>query len=234
MPPTHLLIRFCFRVTLPCVLLLVFVVLLVHGQSSSGSDVGALLMPPTGCSAPCFLGIKLGQATLTSGLDQLRASRWIQSISPVSSEPNSPAPTGLYDVEFVPTVAPVRTAQVRFMTEADTGIIESILLMHTGIPLSDIVLAFGQPTPLLLDDRLHLGLVTYVAFYPQYQMYVQVVLPVCPSGGDPFWNEQHNVLIGVESAQQYAQQRSYYPADAPDAGGRWLQQIHDLKQTDCA
>lgn len=232
MPPTHLLTRLFFTVTIPCVLLLTLAITAIRGQMHHSSDLRILFMP-SACSAPCFLGIEPGQTTLTAGVDLLRTNSLVQSVSPVVSESSSPSPSGLYDVEFLQTQVPWHRARVQFLSGIETGIIESILLLKSDIQLSDIVLTFGQSPQFVLDDRFHLGLATYVAFYPQYKMYVQVVVTVCTPNEEIFWNQRQSIVIGIESSSRYAQQSNYYPADAHQSGGGWLQQLHDLTQRDC-
>ena len=60
-------------------------------------------------------------------------------------------------------------------------------------------------------------------------MYVQDVVAVCTSSEAGFWNQHQSLLIGIESSAKYTQQIGYYPADAYQLDGGWLQQIHDLK-----
>ena len=230
---TNPLIRFLFRFSTTCILLLAVILLLGHRQIDHASDLRTLLLPLS-CSAPCFLGITPGLTTLKEGLDHLRASPLVQSVSPVASETGSPIPSSQYDVEFVRTLVPVRAARVKFLAEAQTDMIEDILLMNTDIQLRDLELTFGQPTQFVLDDRFHLGFVTYVAYYPQYQMYVEVVLSVCTFSPETIWNGRQSLNIGIASAPNYSKQNSYYPADAHQTNGGWLQKLHELKQTDCA
>ncbi|MEP7291590.1 MAG: hypothetical protein ABI835_07385 [Chloroflexota bacterium] len=171
--------------------------------------------------------------TLDAGIEQLRVSPHIQSIAPVASELNSPAPAGLYEVEFVPTLISMRTARMQFLTEARSGVIENILLTNTSLQLSDIFLTLGQPASLILDNPSHLGLVTYVGFYPDYQMYVQVVLPICASDDDRFWNVRQNVSVGIASTANYVEQSGYYSTTPLSNGEGWLQQLHNMKRTNC-
>lgn len=226
---SHLVTRVLFRFALPVLALLTVAALCVQGQGVTPSAVSTLLLPPSGCAAPCFLGITPGQTTLTAGLEQLRSSPLIQSVSPVSGTPASPAPSGLYTVEFTLAAAPLQTAQMQLVTEARTGIIDRILLTNSGISLNDTTKALGLPATFALDNRLNTGLATYSAFYPQYQVFTQMTLPLC-SNLSAF---QQNVVVGIMSAPNYAEYRSLYPPVSDPNQVDWQQQFLDLESGYC-
>ena len=123
---------------------------------------------------------------------------------------------------------------MQLVTDAYRDTIDGILLMDSGIQLSDIVSMLGQPTFLVLDNRLHLGRVTYVGFYSQYQLYVQLILPVCSLEDVPFWNTSHDVLIGIVNERRYAQQLGFYPEEVQERDGAWRHHLYAMKQMDCA
>lgn len=207
--------------------------LLIHSQPTITSDLQTLFMPSSDCALPCFQGVSPGVTTVDEGLKRLRASALIASISPVSSVPSSPAPADVYDVQFSPTFATMRSAQMQITTQAHTGIIQSIYLSQTGLLLRDLLLTFGPPAQAVLDNPLHLGLATYAAFYPHDQLYVQVVLAVCPHGATTLENIRQDVLIGIGSASAYAAQATYYQTKPTANNEGWLQQLHDMRRTSC-
>ncbi len=230
----HLLTGIAFRLMLPSLTVFIAALWITHGQGGTETlPLGGLLLPPTGCAAPCLLGIRPGQTTLVSALDHLRANPLIQSIEPVASMPDSPAPSGLFAVQFVLT-APIRTAQMQFVTEPRTGVINRILFINSGLPLSDVTLTLGQPAALFLDNRFNTSVVTYAAFYPQNQMDVQVVLPLCTPEVARLPSIRQNVVISIDTISTYFEQRGLYPAATLVNDTGWLQQLHDLKQAECA
>jgi hypothetical protein len=219
-------LSFQLMVTLHTALLLSLAILLVRAQGSRDSSLHILLKPSSDCPAPCFLGITLGVTPLNVGLTKLRANPLIQSLSPVSP--------GVYHIEFAPVFTPLRAMQMQVLTESQSEVIEAIYVSNSGLQLSDISLSLGAPESLILDEGLDFGLVTYVGFYPQHQLYVKVILPVCLVDEKLFWQARYNVLIGIVSAQQYVEEHSSYPLEANRNGKGWLQQLHRIKRSSCS
>ena len=221
-----LLIRFCFRLLLVGVLHLTTCLLMIRSPHDDDSGLRALLIPPTDCPIPCFMGIQLGVTTLDAAIAALKANSLIQSVTNFSP--------GQYDLEFVKPFASMRSARMPLLFEAQHGIVERINLYDPGISLSDIVLALGKPAWIILDSTVYQSFVTYAAFYPQYQMYVEADLLVCSLEVSTFWNTGQATSIGIETAQKYARQVSYYPAGAYRTDEGWLQQLRDMKRAHCA
>jgi hypothetical protein len=225
--------RLVFSFALAGSLLLTGLILLTYRQTSGNANLGTLLRPSTDCVLPCFLDITPGVTTIKDGLELLRANHRVRSISPtLSSSFSSPAPSGLYNIEF--DQPSILRARMLLVTKAYQDTVDGILLMDTGIQLSDIVLMLGQPTQVVLEDRLHLGRAVYVGFYSQYQVYVQIILPICSLEASAFWSAQHDILIGIESERRYAQQLGFYSEEVQQRDGAWQQHLHAMKQIDCA
>ena len=121
---------------------------------------------------------------------------------------------------------------MQFLTNPRGDVVEGIYLLDAGIRLSDILMTFGQPTSLILDDRFHTGIVTYIGYYSAYQIYIQMLLPVCSSETGANWEMQQNVVIGVETTQRHDQSIDP-PARVNDEGDGWLQRLRHLKRATC-
>lgn len=61
-------------------------VLVIHAQPYDDAAVRALLMP-SGCPAPCFLGIRPGLTTLADALRILQAHPWVGMVYPIHEPP---------------------------------------------------------------------------------------------------------------------------------------------------
>ena len=215
-----------FKGAFPCIFLLTAMILLAHGQSDPTSDLREFLLPSPNCAAPCFMGIRLGVTSLDDAITHLKTDPLIESVTNFSP--------GRYDLEFAYPLASMPSARMPLLLEAQHGIVERINLYDPGIVLSRIVLVLGQPAQFILNDTLHQGFVTYIGFYPQYLIYVKADLPLCSLDVSSFWKSPQPAAIGIETAQKYTQQLSYYPADLYQTEDGWLRQLHNLKQTDCA
>ncbi|HVU11863.1 MAG TPA: hypothetical protein VHD90_11320 [Phototrophicaceae bacterium] len=230
--PNSLITRVVIRALIPCLLLFTLAILMSRVQASHDSSLSDLL-PTADCAAPCFLGIRPGVTSVDTGLQTLRASPLIRSVSPMTWNPSSGPSSHLYEVDFVPTFVSMQKAQMQLVTHPDSGIIDSILLTGMGIQLSQIELAFGRPESSTLDESVHIGLVTYASFYPQYQMYIQTMMVLCAPEGEPFWAQRENLMIGIASSRQYAAQYAYYSDEARQNGDGWQQQLHTMKRNEC-
>lgn len=221
-------ITLLLRLLLPCIILFTVLSLLAHGYSSGPSPLHDLLLPTNDCPIPCFLGIRPGVTHVDTALEQLRAEALIRSILPMPFDPVGPR----YTVDFLPALGLGQTAQLQLMTRPGSSIVEGILLSHTAIRLSDIIVALGQPPSLALSNGLSYGLVTYVGFYPQYQLYVLTIRATCASGNSAFWRSQQPLVIGIISELKYSEQRSYYQDDLQTDGG-WMHRLHKRQLQDC-
>lgn len=220
--------RVVFRLVVPGLALLALAVPLTYAQEGPLDNVVTLA---ESCKAPCFMGVSLGTMTPEAGVEQLRAHSLIQSVDLVPSNQYDVA-SNQYDVAFT-SAASIPSARMLLLTEARTGQVEAIHLMKTGLRLADIEQSFGSPERFVLEDRLHLGLATYVAFYPEYQMYVHAVFAVCTPAGSRAADQPHEVVITVASPAKYAEAQDYYPADGQASDIDWAQQLDNLKQIDC-
>jgi hypothetical protein len=63
-------------------LVLLFIMLLtaIQAQPYDDSELRALLTPPAGCPAPCFLGIRLGVTTTDEAIAILKQHEWVAQV----------------------------------------------------------------------------------------------------------------------------------------------------------
>jgi hypothetical protein len=66
--------------------LLVLPVLLIRAQPYDAQEVQALLTPPEGCPAPCFMGIRPGVTTVTEATDLLRTHAWVEDLTMLGAQ----------------------------------------------------------------------------------------------------------------------------------------------------
>jgi hypothetical protein len=217
---------FICKCSLPCILLITALLMFVHQQPDQLSDLQDFLLPPTDCAVPCFLGIRPGVTSLVAAIEALRANPWIRSV--VNFSPSR------YDLELTHTVAAMRMPRMPLLLDVRENIVNRISLFDPGFRLSDVILTLGRPAHYSLNASLHVGFVTYVAFYPQLQMHVEANLPLCAFQLSSFWNAQPSVSIGIETEQTYAKQANYYGIDNPQTLESWSKQIQNIQRVKCA
>lgn len=216
--------RCWFRLAPPCLVFFSAVLLLIHAQPYDDSQLRAFLTPPEGCPAPCFMGIRPGITTVRAGGEQLLHSASIEHVRTVSFQ--------LYEVQFAGDTVPVRRARLYFLATPDI-VVERINLFDSGLPLSRVFLAFGQPEHIVLHRTFRFNVVTLVIFYPQYALYVLVDLPLCAVTQTILWDNRLDVSLGIGLWRGEAEQPDYY-LSAQDLDVRaWAAQLRAMKRAQC-
>jgi hypothetical protein len=91
---TALMTSVYLKLSLPILLLFTATILLIHLQPYDDTELRALLTPPDGCPAPCFMGIRPGVTSADEAEQILKAHPWIKYV------PARPRYNG-YTIEFI-------------------------------------------------------------------------------------------------------------------------------------
>ena len=116
--------------------LFVFPVLLIHAQPYDDSELRAFLMPPEGCPAPCFMGIRPGVTTVND------ARGFLQAQPSLADTVGLNPPFGLRFRANHPH--DLIADSIYSYLEMQNGIVRW-LRVHTNISVGEIWAAYGQP-----------------------------------------------------------------------------------------
>jgi hypothetical protein len=72
--------HFLLKLSLPFMIVFTLILLLVHAQPSDDADLHAFLMPPEGCPAPCFMGIRPGFTSAEEAVRLLKMHTWVSQV----------------------------------------------------------------------------------------------------------------------------------------------------------
>lgn len=221
-----------FRLVVACILLLTIAVLLAHGYSTGITPLHALLLPSEDCDSPCFLGIRPGSTSFMTALEQLRRHPWMRSIDPIPAPPAVPQALDMFHVELTLPRGSELVTQLQLVTRAGSSTLEGVLLINPDISLGEVMQVLGEPGAVFLDTGRHRGLLTFVEFYPQFQLFIQTISSTCLPAQSTFWTSHQPLVIGILSAQRYAEQQSYYRDDLALNTG-WMQALYKLRSPPC-
>jgi len=217
---THSLLK----LALPLIVLFTIPLLLIRAQPYDDANLRAFLTPPDGCPAPCFMGIQPGVTTVRAGGDRLKTNPSIASIQAVSFQ--------LYDVQFAGDRGAVPTAKVYLLATPDVRV-ERVNLFDTGIPLSRILLAFGRPSRMMVYTTIRYNIITFVAFYPEYQLHALVDVPLCSIEQAMLWSARRDVSLGIGPWRADAEQPDYYLFATEIQVDRWAYTLRNIRRERC-
>lgn len=142
---------------------------LIRAQPYDDSALRALLTPPEGCPAPCFMGIRPGVTTMEEALVILEESEWVAEIV----YPNNHNPTDKINLitwywnrESSQFILPDSGGNI--ITKVDHSVVDFIRI-NTSIPLAMIELLWGAPEEYWYEPR-H-GVKPHVPFIFNYSNY---------------------------------------------------------------
>jgi hypothetical protein len=214
-------------VRLPFLFIVLFsaVILLIQSPAYADPDLRGLLIPPPDCAAPCFIGIRPGLTSVNAAVQQLQGNSLIQSIQVNSFD--------RYLEKSIQAAITLPQERLQLLLDAQNGIVEGVTLSGIKLRLGDVVLMLGQPEKVVLNDTLHRGFITYIAFYPQYEMIVVADLPTCSVTYSTFWEMQRSVSVVIAAAQKYGAQTDYYLTGTHESGESWAKLIQEVKLASC-
>jgi hypothetical protein len=198
------------------------VILLIHAQPYQDGGLRAFLVPPSDCSAPCWLGIRPGVTTISGSSGILEGSSWIGAFEPIS-------PATAF-VKFSEAISAVKRGRVN-LWEGREGVVERLALFDTGLSLSDVQLVLGRPERLFLKLTVQHGTSHLVAIYPQYDLTVIAAIDPCAVHQQTFWNEADDLELTVGSWEKYLNdpQPDYYVSSFELDPQRWTTQIRQVR-----
>jgi hypothetical protein len=212
------------KVALALIITIAIPLLFIHAQAFDDSELRAFLTPPEGCPAPCFMGIRPGETGVRTGGGYLQTNPAIESTRAVSFQ--------FFDVRFAQDAAPMREARLYLLAAPDVTITR-INLFDTGLPLSRFFLALGDPARLVVYKTIRLNVVTFVAFYPDYWLYVLVDLPLCSVDQELMWDKHRDVSMGIGLWREDDEQPDYYLSPTDLNIQSWAKQLRDMKRERC-
>jgi hypothetical protein len=128
-------------VALSIAVLLAAAILLIRAQQYDDTGLRALLTPPVGCPAPCFMGIQPEVTTAAEAVTILEGHPWVGAVDIRFN-------TNLREGELVWTWSGKQPQQIRSEAAGALRICDSLicsLAIPTRTPLGAIMLVFGAP-----------------------------------------------------------------------------------------
>src|SRR5262245_33903103 len=153
--------RLLLKLLIPLTLTLTLLVALVQARPHDDSDLRDLLLPPEGCPAPCWLGVRPGVTRLDAAAGMMEETDRLEAVERpfrYSGEVSSAEMS-------VSLMAHPGTA-------AGNPIIEAVWLKLPDITFGEIQLALGQPDRVMSYSTIQHGYVPFVAAYSRYSLYV--------------------------------------------------------------
>lgn len=174
-----------------CLLLLV-PVLLIHTQPFDDQPVRALLTPPEGCFAPCFMGIVPGGTRVEDAVAILRAHEWVGSVergTVVSWTWSGRQPAA------IPTHA---KGQFSTFASYESPFVAS-LYIPTGLPYGEFLLVYGNPdrSYVAADHRAQGTYLYYKAVYGDLRFQVRLLPIKCPFSPLALYGENVRIEMGM-------------------------------------
>ncbi len=179
---------------------------LIHARPAD-SPLRALLTPPDGCPAPCFMGIRPGVTTLSQAVAILQSSPAVADIT---------RQTTYVDVlrwRWKKPPLDVIDPAVEGRMVIENGVIKEMTI-GTTLTFGDVWLLLGpaERGSFMIGalDSPRASAAFHTALYPESSLQVAFVV-LCPIRLDEFWRAP--ILIRwINDPQRYINQRFYLPA----------------------
>jgi hypothetical protein len=203
-----------FTGALAAALAFAFVLALAASQAQPGDgDLRVFLLPPEGCEAPCWQGIRPGVTTLDEAVALLEASPWVERAVVDTGTPftfiylkwNERAPA------FARNVSP----RLPLYMWARNGFIQ-LIVVPTLIPYGEVRSLFGTPSSGLFAvsgyrDSLTLGRrpnTRHTAVYYDGRVIVDTRV-YCPVSPALFWNAPVTISYSSDLTEPLLAERQY-------------------------
>ncbi len=172
------------RIMLVLTMVWLLPILLIRAQPYDDNKLRAFLIPPEGCPAPCFMGIRPGVTTEHEAIALLEDHQWVSatSLSEFTNERHL-----LWDDPTHPIIDAQQSGSLRLRNQ----VVQNITL-STNLKLSDVLTVYGPPasghaTPVYGSSR-RLGVTYQIAYQPDWPLFEFFV----PAGRWP--GKLHTVL----------------------------------------
>jgi hypothetical protein len=211
--------RLLLKMLIPLMLALALLVALVQARPHDDSALRELLLPPEGCPAPCWQGVRPGITRLDAAAGMMEETDRLESVErPLR-----------YRGEV--SAAAITVALLAHPgTATDNPIIEAVRLKLPGITLGEIQLALGQADRMMIYSAPQRGYTPLVAVYSRFSLYVLVDMPTCTLDQATLWNTTRYVEIMVGNWLEYS--GDYYLSSRELDVNRWANQLRGAVHCD--
>ncbi|MBZ0299930.1 MAG: hypothetical protein K8J31_09325 [Anaerolineae bacterium] len=198
---------------------------LIHSRPYDRGELGAVLVPPTGCAAPCFLGVQPYRTTLDNALAILLRN---QAVRDVQVQDDYAGQTIYWRWQDDQATA----HQYAFWVDRQ---VVTRPILPEGVTLGDVRVALGEADRVTAAySNKFTRRVALLFSYPAYGLHIFVDYYPCQLGRAAFWHLRHleretgGYFIGMGEGD-YAQMM---PASQVEIDrSAWAKQIHDFCKT---
>jgi hypothetical protein len=153
---------------------------LIHAQPYDDSGLRALLTPPDGCPAPCFMGIQPGLTRTDEAIHLLEAHEWVESVE----QPNPLTLLWTWSGSQPALIDTLLPGQALVSTRED---VIARLSLRTTIPTGQLEVLWGRPHGYEATFALRGGVTPAGIFhrleYSQQQTILETRTPLCAPFG---------------------------------------------------
>jgi len=140
-------VRVYFRLATSRLVILTALILLLRAPAATDEPFGGMFVPPRGCAAPCFIGIRLNETVAEDAVAHLEAHPWVGEVELDTTRgyirwnwgPASPRYLNHFrENQIVLQRETMRVATITLRVDAPTGAVWRYLVTHTdpaGLPL---------------------------------------------------------------------------------------------------
>jgi hypothetical protein len=194
---------------------------LIRLQPYQDGGLRALLTPPPDCASPCWLGVRPGTMTIHDGNTILRQNPSVKTFESVS-----PATMRL---RFAADELTAQGARLNMWGDAE-GFVNRLEVFIADLSFSDVLLALGNPTRLVIYETLRYGTSELTAVYPEFSLYVTTAVALCSVNQNTFWIDANDVTIHVGAWQgEDSAYSQYVPAAVELDSRQWAAQLRALR-----
>lgn len=209
--------RLLLKLLIPLTVALALLVALAQARPHDDSDLRDLLLPPDGCPAPCWLGVRPGTTRLDAAAGTMEETDRLEAVERPFR----------YSGEVSAAEMSV-SLMAHPGTAADNPIIEAVWLKLPGVTLGEIQLALGQPDRVMTYSTPQRGYTPFVAAYSRYSLYVLVDMPACTLNQATLWNTTRYVEIVVGNWLEYSS--DYYVSSRELDMNHWAHQLRGARR----
>ncbi len=182
--------RVIFRFGLVLATVLFASLLLIGLRPTDDTDLRALLLPPDGCAAPCWAGIRPGETTSDEALAILGAHPWVASIDASTSDGRQ-----IGNIRFRWEARRYLNPNIdNIISMAYASEVVDTVALRTEVPLGAMWLMLGPPDFASVRPPFAFGVMpgattalSYNASYSEGNLQVNA-LPNCPNTPYTIWN----------------------------------------------
>jgi hypothetical protein len=194
--------RLLARLLLLLSLLLAGAAIFPQLRAYDADGLRALLLD-TGCTAPCFLGIRPQVTTQNEAIAILEAHPWVKKVLYTAGGHTRGAITWDWNGTQPDWLAADRTGLI----QTQGGVVQNNSV-QTGLKLGDIWLSFGQPEQTLIYRIYYPTSIHQFSFYESSAIQFRGV-PACPLSTAEFWNAPQAVSLPVFQAAYMIEVEDY-------------------------